>query len=266
MKQPSASSAEQEPVASEETSSSHPVALSRFDRAYFAPWGRRDILIWSSLCFPALLGILYLVSFTSSWFAIPAVLIVLFWAFMVLFFRNPSRRITAEAGVLVAPADGTVWDIGEIEEQEYIGGRCLRIGIFLSIFNIHVNRAPCTGEVEWLSYKEGGFADARSEAASLSNESNSIGMRISEEEASGIPLLLKQISGAVAKRIICPLKEKDRVTRGGLIGMIKYGSRTEIMVPLDAGFQPEVAVKDKVRGGITVIGRFVRTGDDTTEA
>ena len=265
MEQPSAASTDPEAAASEQATSSHPEELVSFDQAYFAPWGKREILTWSLRCGTALAASLLLGWFYSSWFAAGSVLIVPFWAFMVLFFRNPSRAITADAGVLVAPADGTVWDIGEVDEDEYIEGRCLRIGIFLSVFNVHVNRAPCAGEIEWLSHKEGGFSDARSETAALSNENNSIGMRISEGEAVGVPLVLKQVSGAIARRIICPLKKKDRVTRGGLIGMIKYGSRTEIMIPLEAGFQPAVAVKDKVCGGVTILGRFERTDEGKTE-
>ena len=181
---------------------------------------------------------------------------------MAFFFRNPSRSVPSATGVLVAPADGTVQDIEEFDEEEYIGGKCLRIGIFLSVFNVHVNRAPCAGEIEWLSYKEGGFGVAYDAEAILSNESNSIGMRIREDGARGIKLLLRQVSGAIARRIICPLEKKDLVVRGGLIGMIKYGSRTEIMVPLEAGFQPEVFVKDKVRGGVTILGRFAPVGGE----
>ena len=82
-------------------------------------------------------------------------------------------------------------------------------------------------------------------------------MRIREEGAPDVPLMLRQISGAIARRIICPLEKKDLVVRGGLIGMIKYGSRTEIIVPIEAGFQPAVSVKDKVSGGLTILGRFV---------
>ena len=265
MEKPSAASNDSGAAASEQPSSSHPQELVSFDQAYFAPWGTREILTWSLVCSLALAMSLVMAWFYSSWYAAGSALIVPFWAFMVLFFRNPSREITADAGVLVAPADGTVWDIGEVDEEEYIEGRCLRIGIFLSVFNVHVNRAPCAGEIEWLSHKEGGFSDARSETAALSNENNSIGMRISESEAAGVPLVLKQVSGAIARRIICPLKQKDRVTRGGLIGMIKYGSRTEIIIPLEAGFQPSVAVKDKVCGGVTILGRFEKAGEGKTE-
>ena len=265
MEKPSAASNDSGAAASEQPSSSHPQELVSFDQAYFAPWGTREILTWSLVCSLALAMCLVMAWFYSSWYAAGSALIVPFWAFMVLFFRNPSREITADAGVLVAPADGTVWDIGEVDEEEYIEGRCLRIGIFLSVFNVHVNRAPCAGEIEWLSHKEGGFSDARSETAALSNENNSIGMRISESEAAGVPLVLKQVSGAIARRIICPLKQKDRVTRGGLIGMIKYGSRTEIIIPLEAGFQPSVAVKDKVCGGVTILGRFEKAGEGKTE-
>ena len=265
MEKPSAASTDSGAAASEQPSSSHPQELVSFDQAYFAPWGTREILTWSLVCSLALAMCLVMAWFYSSWYAAGSALIVPFWAFMVLFFRNPSREITADAGVLVAPADGTVWDIGEVDEEEYIEGRCLRIGIFLSVFNVHVNRAPCAGEIEWLSHKEGGFSDARSETAALSNENNSIGMRISESEAAGVPLVLKQVSGAIARRIICPLKQKDRVTRGGLIGMIKYGSRTEIIIPLEAGFQPSVAVKDKVCGGVTILGRFEKAGEGKAE-
>ena len=265
MEKPSEASTDSGAAASEQPSSSHPQELVSLDQAYFAPWGTREILTWSLVCSLALAMSLVMAWFYSSWYAAGSALIVPFWAFMVLFFRNPSREITADAGVLVAPADGTVWDIGEVDEEEYIEGRCLRIGIFLSVFNVHVNRAPCAGEIEWLSHKEGGFSDARSETAALSNENNSIGMRISESEAAGVPLVLKQVSGAIARRIICPLKQKDRVTRGGLIGMIKYGSRTEIIIPLEAGFQPSVAVKDKVCGGVTILGRFEKAGEGKTE-
>ena len=265
MEQPSAASTDPVAATSEQAASPHPEELVSFDQTYFAPWGKKEILTWSLVCGPALLASLALAYLYSSWFAILSVLIAPFWAFMVLFFRNPSRTITADAGVLVAPADGTVWDIGEVDEEEYIEGRCLRIGIFLSVFNVHVNRSPCAGEIEWLSHKEGGFSDARSEAAALSNENNSIGMRIIEGEAAGVPLVLKQVSGAVARRIICPLEKKDRVTRGGLIGMIKYGSRTEIIIPLEAGFQPAVEVKDKVCGGVTILGRFERADEGKTE-
>ena len=139
MEKPSAASTDPGDGAPHE-SPSHPPELVSFDEPYFAPWGSREILIWSIICSHSLAVCLVLAWFFSSWFAAGSALIVPFWAFMVLFFRNPSREITADADVLVAPADGTVWDIGEIEEQDYIEGRCLRIGIFLSVFNVHVNR------------------------------------------------------------------------------------------------------------------------------
>ena len=240
----------------------HPGELIRLDQGYFAPWGHRDILKWSLLSLLALFGALALAVFVSPWWSILCGLVVFFGAFMALFFRNPSRSVPSATGVLVSPADGTVQDIEEFDEEEYIGGKCLRIGIFLSVFNVHVNRAPCAGEIEWLRYKEGGFGVAYDAEAILSNESNSIGMRIREDGARGIKLLLRQVSGAIARRIICPLEKKDLVVRGGLIGMIKYGSRTEIMVPLEAGFQPEVFVKDKVRGGVTILGRFAPVGGE----
>ena len=122
---------------------------------------------------------------------------------------------------------------------------------------MHVNRAPAGGRVEWLEYRPGRFHDARSGAAARENESNSIGMVCGEDGAAdGFKLLIKQISGAVARRIICPLGIGAPVVRGGLLGMIKYGSRTELYIPARLEANIEVSVGDKVHGGETILASW----------
>ena len=118
----------------------------------------------------------------------------------VLFFRNPRRDIPVEPGVLVAPADGTIWDVARLETADFIDEPCVRVGIFLSIFSVHVNRAPSRGRVQWMDYRPGKFHDARSEAAARENESNSIGIVCEEEGApDGIRFVVKQISGPIPR-------------------------------------------------------------------
>lgn len=242
----------------------HPPALVELDRPYFIRWGRRDMVVL--LARTGILGVA--VAAVPLAVDVPAVFLlelplVAVLVTGVLFFRNPARRIPTEAGVLVSPADGTVREVEIVEEGEYIGGPALRVGIFLSIFSVHVNRAPCAGVVEYLCYRPGAFHDARDPRCPVENESQTIGLRAvsgSGEPGEGDRLLVRQVSGAIARRILCPLVVGHRVARGGLVGMIKYGSRTELYAPLPRGRESgvwEAAVKpgDRVRGGVTVLLR-----------
>lgn len=181
-------------------------------------------------------------------------------AFTVSFFRDPERAVPAEPGVLVAPADGRIVEISHVNESQFIGGPALRIGIFLSVFDVHVNRAPCDGVVKTLSYRKGRFRNALVPASSEENESNSIG--IETAESSGKRVVVRQIAGAVARRIVCDCREGQSVQRGQRIGMIKFGSRTELYVPADAPFVPVVDVGQRVKGGSTILGRFECAGED----
>jgi phosphatidylserine decarboxylase len=150
-----------------------------------------------------------------------------------------------------------VTDIETVDEPHFIGGPAVRIGIFLSIFSVHVNRAPARGRVEWLEHKEGAFHDARKAAAQRENECNWIGIvRDDLGGPDGVRLAVRQISGAIARRIICPLEQGARVARGGLIGMIKFGSRTELYLPAGSGAEVRVRVGDKVKGGESVLAAW----------
>ncbi len=169
--------------------------------------------------------------------------------FVAFFFRNPKRDIPVEAGILVSPADGTVMDVAELHEDRFIKDRAVKVSIFLSIFNVHLNRCPMDGVVKYRSYRPGKMIPAFNGHASDINEKNWVGI-----ENNGFRILVTQITGFIARRIVCWVSVGDKVNRGELFGMIKFGSCTEIIVPQ----QVEVLVKkgDKVVGGETIIGRL----------
>jgi phosphatidylserine decarboxylase len=184
---------------------------------------------------------------------LPALVPALLWLEIIYFFRDPERAIPPDTQALLSPADGTVTDVGEVDEPDFPGGRALRISIFLSIFNVHVNRIPRSGRVTGLRYFPGAFLDARNPQSAVRNEQLWIDL---EELDRPRPLRVKQISGAIARRIVCWLRPGEVVRSGDRLGMIKLGSRTEVLVPAGAGHEVKVKVGDKVKGGATVLLRF----------
>jgi len=175
------------------------------------------------------------------WFLlIPPVLLALFFLW---FFRDPNRRIPTEPGVIVSPADGVVT---EAEWVETTAGSKLRLSIFLNVFDVHVNRSPIAGVVKLVEYREGGFMNAMKPESGLSNEQTLI-----QIEGDGYEVAFKQIAGLLARRIVCNLKAGDRVERGQRIGLIKFGSRCDIIVPADAVLKVKTGMR--VKGGSSVI-------------
>ena len=174
------------------------------------------------------------------------------WLFMISFFRNPPRKIPTDPNVLVSPADGTVTHVDEVEDADFPGGKALRISIFLSVFNVHVNRIPRNAKVVRIRYFPGEFLDARHKDCAVRNEQ----LWLDLEDPNGRQIRVKQISGAIARRIVCWLKEGEVVSAGELFGMIKFGSRTEILLPNNGKAEVKVGVGDKVSGGSTVILQF----------
>jgi phosphatidylserine decarboxylase len=175
---------------------------------------------------------------------------VLIW--LLAFFRDPNRRVPAQQHAVVSPADGKVSDITEIEHDELIGGPAVRVGIFLSVFNVHVNRCPCDGRVKMVQYKKGKFVNAMKHGrASDQNESNTI--VLTEPKGQRTIVVVKQIVGMIARRIVCSVTPGETVERGQRIGMIKFGSRTELVVA--KWLEPRVLVKvgQNVRGAADVI-------------
>ena len=172
--------------------------------------------------------------------------------FLFAFFRDPERAVPSEQHAVVSPADGTVSDITELEFDPLIRGPAVRVGIFLSVFNVHVNRSPCDGRVLSIEYKKGKFINAmRHDEASDENESNTI--VLAEPNGDRPIAVIKQIVGLIARRIVCTTTVGEQISRGQRIGMIKFGSRTE--VTLAKFLDPKVTVKvgQSVRGAADVI-------------
>jgi phosphatidylserine decarboxylase len=217
------------------------------DRLPFARWGLAELELMG---FP-LLALAAAGAWWHWWLAIvPLVLL----AFVVYFFRDPPRRVPREPGALVSPADGTVVEVIELADEPFVGGAAVRISIFLSIFNVHVNRAPSDSRVVRLRYSPGKFLDARDPMSAIANENLWIGLE--EESAPYRRLVVRQVAGLIARRIVCNLRSGERVERGHRFGMIKFGSRTELILPLEDGLTVLAAVGQKVRGGATVLAQY----------
>lgn len=188
--------------------------------------------------------------FDSRLLAIAAGVFALLTVFTVFFFRDPNRTADQTPGVLVSPADGRILSVEKLEHHDYIGGPAWKVSIFLSVFDVHINRIPCAGSVDYVKYIPGKFFKAFLDKASDENEHTEIGITT----PAGQRLVVKQIAGLIARRIICNLKVGDEVTTGERFGLIKFGSRTELFVPIDSDIL--VAEGDHVKGGATVIGRL----------
>jgi len=180
--------------------------------------------------------------FSPAWALLPIVLA----ACLAAFFRDPTRVAPTVDGGVIAPADGRVTRIDETAEQGYFGRRVKRISIFLSVFDVHVNYAPMSGTVDYMHYRRGSFKNAMRDIASVVNENNTIGIR-----AKDTAMAVRQIAGMIARRIVCRCTVGDRVQAGERIGLIKFGSRVDVFLPLDARIM--VREGQRVRGGETVI-------------
>jgi phosphatidylserine decarboxylase len=170
--------------------------------------------------------------------------------FTLYFFRDPERAVPEGAGRIVSPADGRIVDISECEEPSFIGGKAVRVAIFLSVWDVHVNRIPIDGRVTHLEYRKGEFRKAFEAEASEVNERMEIGI-----ESPYGRFLVRQIAGILARRIVCRVRKGDAVERGARFGMIKFGSRTELFLP--AGTRLRVKTGERVKGGETIIGEFL---------
>lgn len=183
----------------------------------------------------------------GPWSLIPATITVL----LLQFYRDPPRSIPAGDNLLISPADGKIMSVERNWQPPGGGPVELRICIFLNVFNVHVNRAPCAGEIKAVDYSPGLFLNAMNPEATLKNENNLVTLMPSGPLPG--PIRVRQISGLLAKRIVCELKPGDRVSAGQRFGMIKLGSQTEIRVPEDPRWKLKVVAGRKVYGGATVL-------------
>ncbi len=210
-------------------------------------YGTKEIVVGVALT----LGATVALAFFLPWLAPATGLLCLF---VLYFFRDPRRVAPEGDDVVVAPADGKITEIVECEEDEFIQGPALKISIFLSVFNVHINRSPFKGRVAYMQYHPGEFMNAMSGDSSHRNENNAIG--IETEGARPVKLLVKQIAGLIARRIVCACRVGDTLATGEKIGMIKFGSRTDLFVPKDAEFELAVQVGQTVAAGETLLGRL----------
>jgi len=187
--------------------------------------------------------ILTIASFWLGW-VIAGVFLLLLMSFVAFFFRNPQRTIPQDPSIIVSPADGKVVKIDRV-------GNVTKVSIFLSLFNVHVNRSPIAGTIEAVDYRKGKFKAAYNHDASLENERNTV--MVSDGR---IKVVFIQIAGVVARRIVFWKRIGDSVNKGDLVGLIRFGSRVDILFP--AGTEVTVAVGDRVRGGSSPIGVIVK--------
>ena len=190
----------------------------------------------------AVAAILWKLTGSYSLCAIPLVLA----AFFLWFFRDPSRRIPTEPGQIVSPADGVVT---EAEWIETVSGSRLRLSIFLNVFDVHVNRSPVSGTVKVMEFREGGFMNAMKPESVLTNEQALVVI-----DAGGYEVGYKQIAGLLARRIVCTVKVGDKVERGQRVGLIKFGSRVDVLMPAEANLK--VKMGSRVKGGTTILAEI----------
>jgi phosphatidylserine decarboxylase len=188
---------------------------------------------------------LILVAVLVGWLTQPtwAILPVLLALFFLWFFRDPERAIPQEPGALVSPADGKVTDVSMVNTEN---GKQTRVSIFLSVFDVHVNRSPMAGVIRHVHYQRGKFLDARSPDCPDQNEQNVVTV-----EGDGQRIMFKQIAGLLARRIVFTPKIGDPIERGQRVGLIKFGSRTDVLFPTSA--RVNVKVGDRVKGGSSVL-------------
>lgn len=170
--------------------------------------------------------------------------------FTLWFFRNPARKVPEGEDWVLSPADGRIVEIEKIEEQRVFKDKRLKISIFLNVFNVHINRVPCASRVVHISYNPGKFFAANVPKASLENEQNALLL----ERPSGERLLCVQIAGLIARRIVCWVKNGDCLSSGERFGLIRFGSRVDLFLPVET--QVRVQLGQKVKGGETILGVF----------
>lgn len=207
------------------------------------------VFIFSSLAVALILGVFV----SPYWAIVPGILACYF----TYFFRNPKRNIITDENVVLSPADGTVQDIVQVEGDDFIKEPCTKIVIFMSVFNVHVNRSPIDGEIKIQKYYCGRFRPAYKDEVGFENEHHLIGI-----ENDKIRITVTQIAGILARRIVSWVTLDDNLKQGELYGMIRFGSCLEVVMPQSV----EVNVKkgQKVSGGLTVLGK-IKTGGKNTD-
>jgi len=224
-------------------------------RIPLAPAGSREMIIITVAFGSPAVAAYTLAATGHAWLLPIGILLTVAWAGGVAFFRDPQRTTPAEPGILVAPADGKIVETAKLDHHDEIGGPATRISIFLSVFDVHVNRSPCAGVIRAITYTPGQFLDARDPNSGSKNEANTL--VIEPDDPNEGFVVVRQIAGLIARRIVCSVKVGDRVQRGQRIGLIKFGSRTELILTGHDHYVPAVEIGDRAKGAMTILARRV---------
>lgn len=220
----------------------------------FARAGLAEMIIFSSILIPLLVLLVYLALHGSRWWWIVALVPFLLETEVIWFFRNPKRVVPEGPGTVVSPADGKIDLIEEIEHDDVIDGPAIKIAIFLSVFNVHINRVPVACTVFASRYRQGKFLSALKPESAWENER--LELWLESTETPHRVMRVRQITGQLARRIVCWAKTGETFSRGTQFGMIKLGSRTELIIPREKGLEVLVDLGDKVQAGSTVFARY----------
>ncbi len=213
--------------------------------------GKKIIFLTAGTIF---LLVFLMLLFVSNWTVLHYLFVaalVVFGFMVTAFFRIPRRIFTESPTELISPADGTIVTIEQVTENTYIRGECMQVSIFMSGTDVHVNRYPCDGLVEYVKFRRGNYFVASYPKSSDLNERTEIGMLLDN----GKRILIRQVAGVMARRIVCYSKEGERVKQNQELGFIRFGSRVDLFLPLD--FPINVGLQDKVRNGISPIAEIV---------
>lgn len=212
--------------------------------------GKR-IIITAFFILALLLAFLFLIGPGTIWYQAPLLLAaIIFYALIVRFFRVPNREFVVEDGAIISPADGKIVIVEEVFEPEFIKDKCIQISVFMSPLNVHINWFPFDGIIKYFKYHPGKYLVAWHPKSSTLNERTSVCV----ENKNGDLIMLRQIAGAVARRIVCYAHEGTEIRQNDELGFIKFGSRVDVYLPLSA--KPEVKIEQKVVGGRTILARF----------
>lgn len=224
-------------------------------------YGRRELITFTATA-AAACALLIMLAMSISWlYLVPLVLPVAFWVWLLWFFRDPERPTPGGDGLFISPADGNVADITQIGPDSPLGCDGVKIGIFMNVFSVHVNRSPAAVRVRRVVRQDGVFLDARDPHATERNESATIHMTYTRD-GRDYPVVVRQVAGMIARRIITDLTDGQQLARGERLGMIKFGSRVELFVPAALGGRVAVELGQKVLAGLTVLVAVDPEGGD----
>lgn len=219
-------------------------------------YGRREWLLCTLVTAAACVSIVLLAYEAGMWWLLLLDVPVTVWLAVLWFFRDPDRTTPDDEYLLISPADGHVADITNVGADSPLGCEGVKIGIFMNIFDVHVNRSPAAARVVSCEHMDGAFLDARDPTAATRNESTTIRLactRGGNNQDKEYPLAIRQVAGLIARRIVTDLAEGQQLRRGQRIGMIKFGSRVELFVPRELVGRVEVRLAQRVLAGTTVL-------------